>query len=450
MQQKIALIGAGSATFSLNLIRDLVLTKSLSDTKVVLMDTDADRLSAAYELCSRYVVESGSALGVERTLNREEALKGASFVVDTALPGGLGRLREGWDIAFKHGYRFGGSLHVVHDEAFWVNFYQLSLMEEIVRDMERLCPDAWLVMVANPVMAGVTYLSRKYRGLNLVGMCHGFGGVYSLARRLGLDRRYLTFEAPGVNHFIWLTQFRYKGEDAYPILDRWLADEAEKHWATCSPSDHEGRKPCDLYRRFGLFPIGDTATPGGGAWGWEYHIDGGVERSWGEDPARWYRAYFDNGLDTVRRIAAAVDDRTKPVREHFPGDISDEPMVPLIEALARDVERVVIVNIPNEGSLVPGVPENFEVEVPALVSARGVEGIRTKGLPSPIMSRLLRDRVAPVELELAAYERGDRSLLHELVMLDPWTRSSDQASALIEDILAEPCHGPMAAHYGRR
>jgi len=97
--------------------------------------------------------------------------------------------------------------------------------------------------------------------------------------------------------------------------------------------------------------------------------------------------------------------------------------------------------------LVPGVPENFEVEVPALVSARGVQGIRTKALPSPILSRLLRDRVAPVEIELEAYAQGDRSLLHELIMLDPWTRSTDQASRLIDDILALPYHTSMSAHY---
>jgi alpha-galactosidase len=447
MQRKLALIGAGSAIFSLNLIKDLCLTKKLADLRVTLMDLDAERLKAAYELCTRYATEAGAKLVIERTMDRAEALKGASFVVNTALAAGHARLREGWEVAFRNGYRFGGSLHIVHDEAFWVNFYQLSLMEEIVRDIERLCPDAWLVMVANPVLAGITYLTRKYPGLKLVGMCHGFGGVYNLAKTLGLEREHVSFEAPGVNHFVWLGDFRYKGEDAYPLIDAWLANKAEAHWASCEPSHHEGRKPCDIYRHYGIFPIGDTATPGGGAWGWQYHVDDATEKAWGEDCRAWYKKYFDGGLENVRNIAAAAADRSRPVREHFPGEASDEPMVPLIEALACDVERVVIVNILNEGSLVPGVPENFEVEVPALISARGIEGIRTKALPKPIIARLLADRVAPVEIEIEAFARRDRSLLHELVMMDPWTRSEAQAESLIEGILALPYHGAMAAHY---
>ncbi|GAB1482940.1 alpha-glucosidase AglA [Treponema sp.] len=449
MQQKLALIGAGSATFSLNLIKDLCLTDSLENMQIVLMDVDVARLNAAYALCTRYALEAGAKLLIKKTKSRKDALKNANFVIDTALPGGLGKLREGWDIAFRHGYRFGGSFHVVHDEAFWINYHQLSLMEEIVQDMERYCPDAYLVMVANPVLAGITYLSRKYRGIKLVGMCHGFGGVYSLARTLGLEREHITFSSPGVNHFVWLSDFRYKGEDAYPILDKWLATKAEEHWAKCGVSDHEGRKPCDIYKRYGLFPIGDTATPGGGAWPWQYHVDDQVEKSWGEDPKTWYQNYFDSGLESVKKIAEAVSDKSHPVRSHFPSETSDEPMVPLIEALACDKERIVIVNIPNEGSLVPGVPENFEVEVPALISGRGIQGIQTKRLPQPILSRLLRDRVAPVEIELEAYDRGDRKLLHELVMLDPWTRSDKQATGLIEEILALPHNASMAAHYKR-
>jgi alpha-galactosidase len=131
----------------------------------------------------------------------------------------------------------------------------------------------------------------------------------------------------------------------------------------------------------------------------------------------------------------------------FPGQRSEEPMIPLIEALGCDVERVVIVNIPNEGELVPGVPRDFEVEVPALVSRRGVQGIRTGGLPKPVLNHLLRDRVVPVNTELYAYERGDRTALLSLVMMDPWTRSEAQARGLLDAILARPHNDAMRHHY---
>ena len=101
----------------------------------------------------------------------------------------------------------------------------------------------------------------------------------------------------------------------------------------------------------------------------------------------------------------------------------------------------------NTGDFVPGVPRDFEVEVPALVSKRGVEGIKTDGLPKPLISYILRDRVAPVETELEAYETRSKELLLQLIMMDPWTRSEEQAKKLLDDILNLPFNKEMKEHY---
>lgn len=44
------------------------------------------------------------------------------------------------------------------------------------------------------------------------------------------------------------------------------------------------------------------------------------------------------------------------------------------------------------------------MEVPALVSKRGIQGNKTNGLPDPLVTYILRDRVAPAEMEIEAYE----------------------------------------------
>jgi alpha-galactosidase len=87
------------------------------------------------------------------------------------------------------------------------------------------------------------------------------------------------------------------------------------------------------------------------------------------------------------------------------------------------------------------------VEVPALVDQQGVQGKHTDGLPPAILAHLLHDRVAPVEMELAAFEQGSKSLLRQLVLMDPWTRSLKQADAFLDTILALPYHAEMRAHY---
>ena len=447
MSSKISIIGAGSAAFSLALINDVVRTPGLADSTVSFMDINEERLDTVYVLCRRYAEESGVRLNLEKTTYRQQSIADAHFVIHTALAAPHGRLREGWEIARKVGYRFGGSLHIIHDEAFWVNFYQLRLMEDIAKEVLSLSPKAWYILVANPVQAGTTYLQRKYPELRLVGMCHGTNGVYGLAQKLGMERQHVTFECPGVNHFVWLTKLFYKGQDAMPALDRWVAEESIEFHKTCGMSCHEGPKPVDLYKRFGAFPIGDTATPGGGSWGWWYHTSDDIERFWKEDPWTWFQNYFDGGLENVRRMSIRARDMSSPVTDMFPNAPTNEPIISVIEGLATSKERTVIVNVLNDGNYVPGVPLNYQVEVPAVVSSRGVHPLRTDGLPTPILAHLLADRVAPVETELAAFEKGSRALLLDLILMDPWTRSLEQAESLLEGILSLPYHQEMRQHY---
>jgi alpha-galactosidase/6-phospho-beta-glucosidase family protein len=447
MSTKISIIGAGSAVFSLNLIRDLCLTPNLRSSTISLMDIDPQRLEAAYSLCQRYADEVGADLDLHKSTDRREALDGAGFVINSALVAGHQRLRAGWAAARERGYRHGGSLHVMHDEAFWINFYQLRLFEAVIEDLLEICPDAWYVQVANPVFAGITYLGRKYPQAKIVGLCHGFGGVYKLADALGLERERLTFEIPGCNHFVWLTRLHSGGTDALPLLRDWAEHASEQYFTTCGDNSHQGPKAVDLYRRFGAFPIGDTCTAGGGSWGWWYHVDEASEARWQEDPAGWWNWYFarcEQSVADIRRIAADTPAR---VTEHFPPVMSNELIVPLVESIACDIPRVLICSILNAGEYLPGVPRDLAVEVPTLVGARGIQGIGTSSLPPLVLAYLLRDRVAPVEVELQAYRAGDRLLLRELIMTDPWTRSADQAGALLDAILALPGHVEMRAHY---
>lgn len=444
---RISIIGAGSAVFSRNLIRDICLTPTLAGSTISLMDINPGRLAAIARLCERYAAEMSVPLTVEATDDRRHSMQGADFVINTALVAGHDRMVRGWDIAREHGYRHGGSLHIMHDEPFWVNFYQLRFFESVLQDMREVCPEAWYLQVANPVFTGMTHLSRKFPELRLVGLCHGFAGVYQIADVLGLDRDGLTYEIPGVNHTVFLTEAYHNGRDIFPLLDQWREEHAAEYWKTCRKSDGLGPQAFDLYQRFGAFPIGDTCTVGGGSWPWWYHTDAETEAKWNEDPAAWWERYLAWGLAEVATIERAAWDDDRPVSEVFPPEMSGEVMVPMIESIAHDTPRVLIGNILNKGELVPGVPEDFAVEVPLLTSKRGIEGVQTKPLPAGVLALIHKDRIAPVTAELDAYTFGRRESLLQLILMDPWTRSIGQAESLLESILAMPEHEEMRHHY---
>ncbi len=447
MDLKISLIGAGSAQFSLSLIRDLYQTPNLAGCTVSFMDIDQDRLDTAIKLCQRYTDEIGIQINLEKTTKRRESLTGADFVINTALVLGNPRMYEGIKIAKSLGYRFGGSYHIMHDEPFWANYYQFKFFDEITEDILETCPEAWHLLVANPILAGTTHLMRKYPQAKMIGLCHGYGGLFRVAEVLGLAKEGLTYELPGVNHFIWLTKAFYEGKDFFPILNRWIEEKSAEYWQICPTCDDMGPKAIDLYQRFGAFPIGDTCTPGGGTWPWWYHTDDETEARWKESPDPWWEGHFN-------RVAGVPDDNRKladndsvKLKDLFPLEMSGEPMIAMIESLVCDIPRTFIVNTLNTSDYIPGIPWNFEVEIPALVSKHGIQPIQTDGLPPELIAYALRDRVAPVEVELAAFERGSRELLLNLILMDPWTRSEQQAHNLLEAILNLPWNAEMKAHY---
>ena len=203
----------------------------------------------------------------------------------------------------------------------------------------------------------------------------------------------------------------------------------------------------DLYRRFGVFPIGDTCNPGGGSWPWWYHTDAETERRWHEDPAAWWERYFSRGAERVAEIERAALDVTRPVSEAFPPEHSGEVMVPLIESIACDMPRVLIGNVLNSGDFVPGIPRDFAVEIPTLVSKRGIEGIQTKRLPDAVLAQIWRDRVGPVTIELAAYEEGSRERLLRADPGRPVDALPGPGETMLDEILAMPEHAEMRAHY---
>jgi len=451
---KISLIGAGSGCFSIGLIRDLCLSKILSNSLVSLMDINEERLEAVYNLCTRYTKEVGGSLEFEKTTDRIESLKGADFVINTALTAPHHRLQDGWKIAEKYGFRFAGSYHVMYDEAFWINFYQFRFFEDLTKDILTYCPNAWHLMVANPMVAGVTLLQRKYPQAKMVGLCHGYAMCHNIAAELGFDRDAIHYQMPGVNHFVWMNQAHLDGKPFFPYLDKWLEEKGEEYWADETNRKGYGgkfilsRKRMDFYKIHGVIGIGDTLSWTGASWPWWYHADEATEKKFDENPAAdGWNFYFNEVKENAQNIIDLANNPNASVSAFLENVEHDNLMIPLVEAIAGDVPRVLIVNLLNKGQLVPGLPEDFEVEVPALCNADGVHPVRTSPLPKPIIAHTLRDRVAPVEMELAAYETGDINLLRELVLMDKWATSMNQVSAFIDEILDLPYHKEMKEHF---
>ncbi len=437
---KLGIIGAGSAVFSLGLVRDLCSTPDLYGTTITMMDIDEGRLDSIHKLATRYVDELKVDLKFDKTLSREAALKDADFVINTALDGGHDRYEERRAVADRHGYYRGAPGR---------NYNQLRFLLSVARDMEAICPDAWLIQSSNPVFEGCTLMTRE-TSTKVVGLCHGHHGYRNIASVLGLDMAHVECQTVGFNHIIYMTHFLYKGEDAYPLIDEWIETKSEEYWRTHKLGRAAQMSPAAVhqYKMVGLFPIGDTPRSGG----WWYHIDLENKKRWygeigGFDSEIGWAQYLEGLVKRVDRIMKVANDTSISVTEEYPPNRGGEQQVGVIEGLILNKEGKFQVNIPNNG-LIADIPDDVVVEVSAIVNKTGIHGIQVGKLPKNLMLQVLWPRMLIMERELGLALSGDRRLFLRMLLDDNRTRSIEQAEAFIEDFLSLPSNSDMAQMLG--
>jgi alpha-galactosidase len=440
---KISVIGAGSAEFSLGLVKDLCLTPSLSGSHVSFMDVDPQRLDMIHTFAIRYADEIGADLTFDQTTDRQASLQNADFCVNTAYVQGHYHARAVREVMAGHGYYYGGA----HLGA----WHQLRLMLDVARDMERICPDAWLIQSGNPVFAGCTLMTRE-TAIQICGLCHGHYGYREIASTIGIDPDRVTWQAPGLNHNIWLTHFIYEGQDAYPLIDEWIETQGEAYWRThIARGTHDiqmSRSAVHQYKMYGLFPVGDTPRRGG----WWYHTDIETKKTWYGEPwggpdTELARPLFVERLE--KRLAdmkRLVNDPQASVVAFFGAQKTREQQVPIIDGLVNNNEGQFQVNIRNNGAL-PGLADDIVVEVPAIVNQKGIQPLRVDLLPPKIMLECIWPEVLEMERDLLAFKTGDKSILLYNVLDSHQTRSYDQAVAVLEDVLGMEGNEEMNASF---
>ena len=448
---KIAVIGGGSVIWSMTLIRDLSLTKDLGPTSVTLMDIDKERLAVSHALASRYIREVGASISVDQTTSRERALDGASFVVNAVKVDGYKFMEAERQIAEEHGYYRGIDDKVSDYYGGFAGYRQLDFFVSLARDIERICPEAWYMQTANPVFEGTTAVHRFTR-VKTVGFCDGSLAYKRLAKVLGLDSDEVSVQVSGFNHCVWLTRLSQGTTNAYPLIDKWIENDAESYWAGdeyfAEPwNDQMSRAAVEMYRLYGLFPVGDTTrsvSP------WWFHSDLKTKERWfasgGPDSEAGWTMYLNHlKRETNQRLKVHADLNAK-VTDAFPREMSEEALAPFIEAMVTGRERRAILNVPNKGSI-DGLPDNATVELAVTLRDKQIVIEKPDPLPPRLFVHVLLPRLQRMERLLHAYGAGDRMSLVLAIMEDPRTRSFEQAESLVEDLLSQPWNTALKAHY---
>ena len=429
---KIAFIGGGSLTWTPMLTIDLALTPELHGADLVLQDISSNALERMLPLCRKISEETGSRMRVQATVAREEALRGADYVVFSVAIGGLEAVRADLEIPARYGVRLPVGMNV-GPAGINRTLRHVPATLELCWQMEAWCPDAWLLNLTNP-MTQICRAATRETGIRTIGLCHE---VTHLATRLAgileVSPEEVWVQAAGINHLPWITELRAGKRDGLAILREWLAAHGPLHFAqegllnTCwSVFIDRLAVKLTIFQDTGCLPgAGDRHVAEffphfirpETNWGLDY----GIEATTIEHRAESYR------LQEAQVEAWLSGEDRLPLRP------SGEQLAPLIAALEGGPPGRFIVNIPNEGQ-VPNLPMGQVVECFARVDRWGVHPEFAGPLP-PLPAAVCNWHLTEMELTLEAALRGDRGLALEALRMDPLVRDWERAEPMLGEML---------------
>ena len=422
---RIVVIGAGSRIFGIELLRDVFQTPELKGSDLWLVDIDAQALTKMSTIATRLNEELGWDVTIHSTTRREEALSGADFVVTSVAVNRDPAWRMDHDLALKHGFPSvdgenggpGGLSHTLRS---------IPLVLDIIRDVERLAPNALVLQYTNPENR-VALAIRRYTSVRSIGLCHSVAIAIKWIGEL-LDRRLgeIEVDVAGVNHFTWALGIRdaTTGEDLYDEFSRRLRATPDETEMDPASQLVLSKILLDVY---GIFPLtGDLHT--GEYVGWAAEVIGTAGWPWPWANARRERVLID--VEAWARGAPIQPLLEVPSREAQLGHSATEIMA---GRLGRSRRRPSFI-LPNDG-YIENVAADGAVEVSGIIRDGRVEGLPMGRLPDGVAGLVNRE-IDIQRLAVQAAVEGSRALALQALLLDPCVTGLAAARAFLEDILA--------------
>jgi len=437
---KITFLGAGSTVFARAVLGDCMASDILADSHIALYDIDGQRLKESETILNAINRGLGnkakitSHLGVE---NRKEALKGADFVINAIQVGLYDPCTiTDFEIPRKYGLRqtiadtlgIGGIMRGLRT---------IPVMADFARDMEEVCPKAWLLNYVNPMSILTGYMLR-YTGVKTIGLCHSVQYCsQGLLEYLGMSdkmegRKELI---AGINHMGWLLEIMDSGgNDLYPEIKKRAAakNAAEKHWDMvrydyianlgyyCTESSEHNAEYSPWYIKSKYPELIDK---------FNIPLDEYPRRCI-DQMAQWEKEY--------KELASTAAEK--------PHKRTHEYAAYIMEAMITDNPLKLGGNVLNNG-IIENLPREACVEVPCMVDNYGINPCYVGKLPVQLAAmNMTHVNVHSIAIEAAVTLKKEH--IYHAAMLDPHTAaelSLDDIRNMVDDLIA--AHGDWLPKY---
>lgn len=421
---KIVTIGGGSS-YTPELVEGFIKRYDelpIRELWLVDIEEGKEKLEIVGNLAKRMVKKSGLPIEIHLTLDRREALKGADFVTTQLRVGLLDARAKDERIPLSHGFLgqetngAGGLFKALRT---------VPVILDICKDIEELCPDAWLINFANP--AGmVTEAVLRYSNIRkIVGLCNVPIGIeMGIAKLLDVEHSRIRIDFAGLNHMVY-------GLDVY--LD--------------------GVSVKDQVMELLTNPENSSFVKNVAGMGWEpefirsinaltcpYHMYYYKSKEMLEKEIKNYEK-GETRAEVVKKLEDELFELYKdpnldikpPQLEQRGGAYYSDAAVRLITSIYTDKRDIQPVNTINNGAIT-GIPHESAVEVSCIITKDGPKPITVGELPVPV--RGLVQTIKSFErlaVESAVEGNYDKAVL--ALTINPLVGSDKKAKLLVDEMM---------------
>ncbi|MHB1651489.1 MAG: 6-phospho-beta-glucosidase [Desulfitobacteriaceae bacterium] len=419
---KLVVIGGGSS-YTPELAEGLIEKHaSLPITEIVLVDIEDGREKAEINeaLLKRMFRKAGLDVKVWVTLNRREALVGADFIVTQFRVGGLEARAKDESIPMK--YDIIGQ-ETTGPGGFAKALRTIPVILEMCRDIEELCPTAWLVNFTNP-SGIVTEAIHKHAHVKCMGLCNvPINMERAILRQMGVDSTRLHCRFVGLNHLSFITAVYLDGRN---IIKQILNSPAVKDEAVKNIPNVD-------WAGYFLDALGMIPSP----YMRYFYFEKQMLAEEKENVHQGLGTRANEVMEIEKKLFALYKQEELDVKPEElaqrGGALYSEAAVSLMDSIWNNRSDLHVVNTLNNGSI-SDLPTHSVIETNCIVNAEGAFPLANGSLPLPVRG-LVQQVKAYEELTVAAAVSGDRRKALMALLNNPLVHDVETAQRLLDDLL---------------
>ena len=423
---KIVTIGGGSS-YTPELVEGFIKRyETLPVKELCLVDIEAGRekLETVGALAKRMVEKAGLPMKITLSYDRRSALQGANFVTTQMRIGRLPARIKDERIPISHG--------MIGQETngaggMFKAFRTIPVILDIVKDIQEICPEAWLINFTNPAGMVTEAILRYTDFKKAIGLCNvPVNMVSGFAKMLDVEEDEVTMEIQGVNHFIFATDVFVNGVSRF--------DELLNKYASLKEEDTIQMK------NFVSLPYSSSFIKGLKAIPCPYHNYYFFTKEQLEEEQEQFQTGTVRGEvvskteEELFELYSHEELKEKPQQLAMRGGAKySDAACNLIQSIYNNTGDIQYVDVRNNGAI-SDLPANSAVEVACRITADGPKPIATGELKLPISGYVHMMKTFE-RMVCEAAVTGNRDLAVTALNINPLCPSDTLANQVIDELI---------------